>query len=339
MKKFCSLLLIVLCIFLTACAKKENSKSTIDPIDPIPVKKVSIIDMDSNTRPYAVVINNYPSAVKVQSGLDKAYAVYEFPIEGGMSRSLAFFKDVDDVKLGTIRSARHNYMDYVAEHDAIFVHFGGSARAYEELRSNGMDHMDGNTADGAPFVREQYEGLAYEHTVYTNLSSIINYNNTTKHLRNTTDTKPPFNYTTEEVELNEKEGSIVANNIDVHYSDYFVTSFRYNGETKRYERYVNGAPHTDYFSGKLFDCKNIIITFLSWGYDYSHKDAASNNYLDLNDVGVSNGFYITNGYAAPITWQKDSRTSKTIYKYENGEEIEVNDGNTWIMINNSANIN
>ena len=52
----------------------------------------------------------------------------------------------------------------------------------------------------------------------------------------------------------------------------------------------------------------------------------------MNNVGSGSGYYITNGYARPITWQKDSRSSKTIYKYNDGNEIKVNDGNTFIQI-------
>ena len=34
----------------------------------------------------------------------------------------------------------------------------------------------------------------------------------------------------------------------------------------------------------------------------------------------------------PITWEKSSRTSQTKYYLENGEELVVNDGNTFIQI-------
>ena len=43
-------------------------------------------------------------------------------------------------------------------------------------------------------------------------------------------------------------------------------------------------------------------------------------------------YYITDGYAVPITWTKSSRKSQTVYKYTNGEEIKFNDGNTFIQI-------
>ena len=53
---------------------------------------------------------------------------------------------------------------------------------------------------------------------------------------------------------------------------------------------------------------------------------------DLDTTGDGEGYYITNGYALPITWEKDDRNSKTIYKYLDGSKVEVNDGNTFIQI-------
>lgn len=332
MKKVYKFVLIILCLFITSCGKNDPVIEEPKKEEP-QVSKIKIIDTYSKTRPYALVINNYPSAVKVQSGLDKAYAIYEFPIEGGMTRSLAFFKDQTDVKIGTIRSARHNYMDYIYEHDAIFVHFGGSARAYEELANDtNIDHIDGNTTDKTPFWREQHENLAWEHRVYTNMSNIIDYITNVKNFRTTTDVKVPFNYSETEISLNEKEGAILANDVKISYGSNYYITFKYNSETKRYDRFFKNNPHTDYFTKKQYDCKNIIVALMSWGYDKEHKDMANNNYLDLNDTGVGNGYYITDGYAVPITWQKDTRSSKTIYKYLDGTEISINDGNTWIML-------
>ena len=44
-------------------------------------------------------------------------------------------------------------------------------------------------------------------------------------------------------------------------------------------------------------------------------------------------YYITDGVALPIIWEKKDEKSKTIYKVkENGEELKVNDGNTYFQI-------
>ena len=53
---------------------------------------------------------------------------------------------------------------------------------------------------------------------------------------------------------------------------------------------------------------------------------------DLTTTGTGDGYYVTNGYAVPIKWSKESRVSKTRYTYQDGSEIKVNDGNTFIQI-------
>jgi hypothetical protein len=196
------LVFLTFCLLLTGCGKKENLDNNKEDVKKpvVEEKKVQIFDMDSDSRPYAVVFNNYPSATKVQAGLNDAYLVYEFPIEGGISRSLAFFKDKTDVKVGTVRSARQNYIDYAMENDAIFVHFGWNTPAKNDIATYNIDYIDGNTRDGAPFKREK-NGLATEHTVYTNLNSLISHNQNVRKFRTTSDVKPPLHYVTEVVDL------------------------------------------------------------------------------------------------------------------------------------------
>lgn len=288
---------------------------------------------ESNSRPYAVVINNFAQAVKVQSGLDKAYLVYEFPIEGGISRSLALYKDQTEVKIGTVRSARQNYVDYALENDAIFVHFGWNKPAKQQIQELKIDYIDGNSSDPKPFFRENPLKLAVEHTVYTNISKIIDYNKTVKKYRTTTDATPVFTTSEEEVDL---ENGTKATEVKVPYSNSFNVKFKYNDSTKRYERYVNGNKHVDYFTKKLYDCKNIVVVLVGNGYTKGYKDAAGNNYLDLKNIGSGSGYYITNGYSKKIKWKKDSRRAKTIYTYEDGSELKINEGNTWVMMQLSS---
>ena len=115
---------------------KEKQEET-----PVPeVKKVQIVNEESKSRPYAVMINNNHSAWP-QCGVQDAYLVYEIIAEGGITRMMALFKDKDTAKVGSIRSARHYFLDYVQENDAIFVHWGGSPQAYSKFGS--FDNIDG----------------------------------------------------------------------------------------------------------------------------------------------------------------------------------------------------
>ena len=77
----------------------------------------------------------------------------------------------------------------------------------------------------------------------------------------------------------------------------------------------------------MYTAKNIIITY---GENDDMNDEKGRQ--NLNNIGTGNGYYITNGYAIPITWTKTTRKSQTVYKTMNGKEINVNDGNTYIQI-------
>ena len=331
------LVFLTFCLLLTGCGKKENLDNNKEDVKQpvVEKKKVQIFDMDSDSRPYAVVFNNYPSATKVQAGLNDAYLVYEFPIEGGISRSLAFFKDKTDVKVGTVRSARQNYIDYAMENDAIFVHFGWNHPAETDIAKYNIDYIDGNTRDGAAFKREK-NGLATEHTVYSNLSTIISHNQNVRKFRTTSDVKPPLHYVTEVVDLSKFDDSVVANNVKVNYSSSFNVEFKYNAEKQRYDRYVKGTLHQDYFKKEVFDTKNILVISVGTGAVDGYKDMAGTNYLNINNIGSGDGYYVTNGYARKITWTKASRNKQTVYKYEDGTVVDINDGNTYIMMKPSS---
>ena len=71
-----------------------------------------------------------------------------------------------------------------------------------------------------------------------------------------------------------------------------------------------------------------------------------NYYWNLYTIGSGEGYYITNGYAVPITWSKSDRSSKTKYVYKtgtiidgkdlSGQEISVSDGRTWIEVQTTS---
>lgn len=324
MKKSLFILLFVCLLLVVGCGKTEKKEKPTEKKENTPKveEKIKIIDLESDSRPYAVIINNFPAAVKVQAGLNDAYVVYEFPVEGGMTRSLALFKDKETSKIGTVRSARHNFLDYVMEHDAIFVHFGWSYIAESQVASFGINNINGLV--DAPFWRENPEGLASEHTAYT---SLVKCGETAKNkgYKTTTDKKVPLNYTSEELDLSD---GIKANSVKIRHSDIYNVEFKYNSETKLYSRYVNGSNHIDYFTKKSFDTKNILVLKTEFNY-------ADGYYLEIDNIGTGSGYYITNGYAKKIIWEKKDRKSQTTYKYEDGTKLVLNDGNTYIMFRSS----
>ena len=297
--------------------------------------KVDVVNLESNSRPYAVVINNTPVAVKVQEGLNKAYMVYEIPTEGNTSRLMALYKDIEeDLVIGTIRSARHNFIDYALESDAIFCCYGWSIYAQNDLKSGIIDYYQG--LFGGPYYRNNPENLASEHTAYTSMKKLLDYTKT-QGVRTTSKDSIVLNYDVEDVYLENVNNVIKANTITIPYGAApQITSFKYDENTKMYTRYENGVKCVDHNTKDAVTTKNII----SIKVDYNMCD--NDYYWNLKTIGKGEGYYITNGYAVPITWSKTSRADKTKYMYKEGtiidgkdvggQEISVSDGRTWIEI-------
>lgn len=288
-------------------------------------KQVQIVDVNSKSRPYAVMINNNHAAWP-QCGIQDAYLVYEIIAEGGITRMMALYKDQETAKIGSIRSARHYFLDYAQENDAIFVHWGGSPQAYSKLSS--LDNIDGLALEGSVFFRDTSLNRAYEHTGFTSMEKVKEYAEKQGYTRET-DKDLLLNYSAEEINMEEIEGSTKATKIDIEYSDYHSSSYEYDEENKTYKRSMSGKAHTDLETGEQYTVKNIIIYKIN---NYTLNDGENKGRQELENIGSGTGYLVTGGYVVPITWEKTSHSGQTIYKYQNGEEIIVNDGNTFIQI-------
>ena len=288
-------------------------------------KKVSIIDVDSDTRPYAVMINCHNGALP-QAGLDNAYIVYELMVEGGITRMMALFKDKDVDKIGSVRSARTQYLDYVYENDAIYGHAGGAEDALKRISSEGINDVD---VDGQYGFRDTSLDRAWEHKLFTS-TKLLGEGVSNRGYRTTTEVKSLLKYSADEIDLSKLDGSSAASNISIKYSDYRTSNYIYDSENKVYLRSMNDTKNVDLVTGEQYKVKNIII----YGVNYSNYcDHGYCAYQKIDNVGTGEGYYVSNGYSIPITWNKSSKNDRTIYKVKSsGEELVVNDGNTYIHI-------
>jgi hypothetical protein len=292
-----------------------------------PEKKLKIVDINSKSRPYAVMINNNHAAWP-QCGLQDAYIVYELIAEGGITRMMAIYKDADTAKIGSIRSARDYFIDYAEENDAIFVHWGGSPQAYSRIASREINDIDGLALEGTTFYRDTSLNRSSEHTGFSSMEKLKSYAESKKYTRDT-NKNLLLNYSVDELDLSTKQGIKIANKISIKYSDYQTTSYEYDATNKVYNRSMSGKKNVDLVTGKQYTAKNIIV--------YKVQNSAISDdekgRQELENVGSGTGYYFTDGYAEEITWTKNSRGEQTVYKDKvTGEKIQVNDGNTFIQI-------
>lgn len=322
-------IILVICIGIYYLFFNGN-KSVVKKIEV--KKKIKIVDEDSNERPLAVMIDNNVG-YDTHAGLQDSYINYEIIVEGGYTRIMALFKDRDVSLIGPVRSSRHYFLDYALESDAIYAHYGWSTFAENDIKTLGVNNINGLTADSA-YWRDKK--IAAPHNVFTSTETLYKYAESKNYDTKTDDWKL-LNYSPDEINFkgpkkDKKTGEvsddprIVANSLSLKYSNNQTTSYTYDYENKYYLRFMDGKQHLDKITRQQLHYKNIIIEKVE------NYDLDSYGRQDLETVGDGEGYYITNGYALPITWQKANRDSKTIYKYLDGSKVVVNDGNTFIQI-------
>lgn len=327
------ILIIVLVILIIAAGgvlaykimkDKENTEETSEENNVLTanVEDKEIQIFKGNDRPFAVMIDNHSDAWP-QAGLKNAYMVYEIIAEGGETRLMALFKGVNVEKIGPVRSARHYFIDYAMENDAIYVHFGQSPQAESDIKKFSINDINGIAEDGTTFWRTKDK--AAPHNALTSTEKLLKSAKSKKY-KTTSNEDSVLNYVKKEVNLENGEDAI---SVTIPHSNLQTVKYVYNEESKVYERYARKKAQKDLETGEIVTTKNIIITFCD---NYTLSDTENKGRQGLKNIGIFDGYYITNGKAIKIKCIKNSRNEKTIYQDLEGNKIEINDGNTFVNI-------
>lgn len=282
-----------------------------------------------NTRPIAVMTENTKVSLP-QYGLNSAGVIYEAPVEGSYTRLMAIYDDYKSLeKIGNVRSCRPYYAYFAAEFEAFYVHFGQCTYAEPVLNSGIVDNLNGLEGEIEKLVFYRTSDRKAPHNAYVSAESIAKgiehkgYNtaysaNYQGHYIFAEDDKPNT--------LSDGEDAAVVKPYYFYNKPYFI----YDKKTGLYERYQFGKKQIDGNDEKQVAVKNIIFQNI----DNSIYD--STEYLNITLTGRGEGKYFTNGKMIDIYWEKDSNSDITRYYDTAGNEIVLNQGQTWVcMIQNS----
>lgn len=349
--KVSMLLFMVAATVLTGCGKDKETEQeevtqeieevtpeiTPEATDEAPEGKVRsnltyewVDEEVANTRPLAVMFNNIKVACP-QTSISKAGVIYECNVEGNLTRLMGIIEDWKDLeKIGSVRSCRDYYVYWAMEWDSIYCHFGGPALYVTEVLSrDDVDNLDGTILDGTVYYRTSDRKAP--HNAYASgegiLKGVEKYDYSLEHTERYSVLASHYNFkpSSEQVELT--DNAIDANKVTP--GGYVVNKpwFEYNEEDGLYYRFQYGAEQIDDLDGEQLAVKNIIIQN-TIGESRDAKDYKFFHVVDENKTG----YYITNGKAIEITWNKYVDWDKTRYYDKDGNEITLNEGKTWVCI-------
>lgn len=275
-------------------------------------------------RPYAVMINNI-SLANPHSGLSQASVLYEAIVEGGITRLMAIFEDFDTDRIGSTRSARHYFVSFADEYDAIFCHFGHTSYAMNKIQELQVDNLSGLAGYGS-LIYYRDSSIPAPHNAFTSYQGL---RKGTKELGYRTkyhkDYKGHFKFYEEDTDL---ERGKAADKVTVFFSSYTAPYFQYNQKTKEYQRFQFGGKHIDCNNNKQLSFKNLIIMYVrQWDID-----AHGYQTMDISEAS-GEGMYITNGKKIDITWEKSEAAHQcTFYDKKTKEPLVINPGKTYVGV-------
>jgi hypothetical protein len=112
-------------------------------------------------------------------------------------------------------------------------------------------------------------------------------------------------------------------------SDYFV-DWTYNPKTNLYARANGGKPHMDKDTGKQLAAKNVVV--LEMVQENANDGYVADDHLLFQDKGTGKAVVFKDGKRINGTWEKDSRTSRTIITDSSGKQVQFNRGLIWFEV-------
>lgn len=313
-------------------AEQTAAKTTVSPYVMNPLTGVYDLPREKkDQRPVAVMINNLRSSVgaksaqTVQTGLNQADMVFETMAEGGITRLMAVYSDIEKAgQIGTVRSARYSYAQLACGLDAVYVHCGAdNLYATPLMQELGMDRLD--LISSASSAGERVDnGLAYEHTLYTSGEALFQYYDG---LRTEIKDRAKDIYS-----FNKKDVTYTkpALQVNVRFSSNYKSSFTYDANTKKYTRGDDGTVLKDYMTGEKEQFKNVLVLYAPVYY-------MSDNYHVKTVLDSGKGLYFTNGSCCEIRWEKGNSTAALRFQDADGNPLSLNAGNSYICLTDTNN--
>lgn len=339
MKKAVAILLSLVMVFaFFGCSKKEEPTTTATTTTtetttkPAPI--VNPLTNEENfraaaigQRPVAIVVENL-SPARPQWGIKSPDIIVEGEVEGGISRMLWIYADMQSVpeKVGPIRSARPSYVKFSKYFDSIYIHWGGShskgnyVGGYETIKNEKVDDIDGMNG-GALFGRDTTRKVSSEHRGILHgdkLVETIKKKGYRTALDESKFTKLNFN------EAVKDAGVTKATKVNLTFSSRTDTrKFTYSTEDKKY--------HTnDWKTDVAFT--NVITLSGESTYITTPYKGSSTTYLNYALTGGS-GYYASNGTITAIKWSTEGGKLKLTDL--NGAPLAINTGNSYIGLASS----
>ncbi len=307
-----------------------------------------------NRRNLLIKISNYPPVVRPQSGVNAADIVYEYEVEGGVTRFAAIFRSQSPTHVGPIRSGRLMDLNLVPMYQALYSYSGASDPIQKLILHQPWAHQVispsiGDNCDEAGFCRFPKPGLAFEHTLFADTTKI--WARAEARGVNQPERARGFAFNT-----TPDPNGTPATDVDIAYYGQVDAHWQYRSATNTYVRYTDQQPHMDAADGQQLWADNVVVIEVPHEERpdlFEPESHSASQQIDL--WGEGRAYVFRDGVYYQGYWKRDCRgqvpnpTPTPIVGdqpiqcyaregdalqlvYGNNTPIELKPGRTWVMV-------
>jgi len=302
-----------------------------NPINMENVSYLSGLPCDNYKRRAVSVMQASDTSVRPLSGLSEADMVFEMPcITASITRLMGVYVCNSPKEIGSIRSARHDYITLAKGLDSMFAHWGGSHFALDILKNiHTVNDLDALKNPHGAFYRK--DGIPAPDNGFTSHERLWNAAEKLGYrLENHFEGYP---HQQEAPPSERPKGG----NLRVGFAGVYGVNYAYDPETNSYLRTWGGTEDIDRTNGQRIAPKNVVVMFAT-----SRQIEGQYNDVDVEGEGEMKAYI--DGKEITGKWVKEKKdcvignelvcltSSKLTFLKDNGEEVKFIPGQIWVEV-------
>jgi hypothetical protein len=303
-----------------------------NPLTGLPASDPQLLER----RPLAVKIANYPRYVRPQSGLTLADVVYEYYIEGLLTRFIAVFYGNDTPWAGPVRSGRYFDEHVLRMYHAFFVFKFADPRELNYFKASDFADFLVTPGYGAcpPFKagkykRESYNNVFFDTTRFKDCINRLGVDNTRPYLRSGFFSEQP------------QESVLRFNRIYTHYSVDDYNYWEYDPASRKYFRYQevtdtrNGKPPAyellmDAQTNLPVTADTVVVLFVP--HTFANQNEAHDEVYHIDLLNKGQAYVFRDGLAYPALWYRAALDQPILLTDLNDLPIYLKPGRTFYQV-------
>lgn len=267
-------------------------------------------------RPIAVMMASDPVA-RPLSGISQADIVIEMPVTpNGITRMMAIFQCEEPEEIGSIRSAREDFLTLADSFGALYAHWGGEAEALKKLNNGILDNINAMKYEGSVFYRKS--SIPKPHNGFTTIELLTDKAKDLGYELNDT-----FSGYVRGEERSERSLSNIVETVSIDYESPYDIKWSYDGELNTYKRIRGGEAEIDENTGKQVETSIIVLM-------HTVSSVINLDYITVKTVGEGEAEFYQNGIRISGSWKNIANDLK--FYDTDGQEMKFIPGKMWIEI-------